>query len=309
MDCVLLGSGGMMPMPYRFLTSLAIRFKGHLYMFDAGEGTQISLKKVKLGIKHLRVLAISHLHGDHCLGIPGLLMMKAQVKDPPPLTIIGPPGIESFVSEIHEHLGFFINFPITFIEWSETASELAYQDELAQILWAPLKHTIFCLGYLFEEKSRPGKFKPVVARALGIPEGPLWGSLQRGENVTLEDGRQILPNQVSGKTRNGRHVCYAVDTRPNKALYRLSKNTDIAFLDGMFLPKHREEAETRGHMTADDAARVAYRANIHKAVLVHISPRYGLDETNELAEAAAKRYERAEIGRDHQWYDIVYRDE
>src|SRR5512139_3944331 len=100
MECVLLGSGGMMPMPYRFLTSLAVRHQGQLYLFDAGEGCQINMKKAKVGIKSLRLLALSHLHADHCLGLPGLLMLRAQVTDPGPLTILGPPGIERFVSQL-----------------------------------------------------------------------------------------------------------------------------------------------------------------------------------------------------------------
>src|SRR5512143_957278 len=109
MECVLLGSGGMMPMPARFLTSLAVRLQGQLYLFDAGEGCQINLKKSKLGIKSLRVVAVSHLHGDHCLGLPGLLMMRAQVEEASPHTILGPPGIERFIRQIRESLDFFLN--------------------------------------------------------------------------------------------------------------------------------------------------------------------------------------------------------
>jgi ribonuclease Z len=159
MDCVLLGSGGMMPMPYRFPTSLVVRHQGNLYLFDAGEGCQINLKKAKLGIKALRVVAVSHLHGDHCLGVPGLLMMRAQVPDPGPLTILGPPGIERFLSQLREVLGFFINYPIYFVEWHEGGPEVAYEDEQVRILWGPLKHTIPCLGYRFEEHPRYGEFK------------------------------------------------------------------------------------------------------------------------------------------------------
>ena len=260
MDCVLLGSGGMMPMPYRFLTALVVRHEGHLYLFDGGEGCQINLKKAKLGIKPLRVLAVSHLHGDHCLGVPGLLMMRAQVPDAPPLTILGPPGIERFVSQLREVLGFFIDYPIRFVEWQEAAGEIAYQDDLVRILWNPLKHTTLCLGYRLEEHPRPGKFNPEVARTLGIPSGPLWGKLQHGEAVVLDSGKTISPQQVVGKPRPGRHVCYAVDTRPSKSLYRLCKDVDVAFLDGMFLPEHQMEAEAKGHMTVDEAARIAFRA-------------------------------------------------
>lgn len=309
MDCVLLGSGGMMPMHYRFLTALAVRYQGQLYLFDAGEGTQISLKNAKLGIKSLRVLAISHLHGDHCLGIPGILMMRAQAPEPGPLTILGPPGIEYFVTQMHEILGFFINFPIQFLEWREAASEVVYEDELVRILWAPLKHTTFCLGYRLEEHPRPGKFRPAAAQALGVSSGPLWGKLQKGEHVTLEDGIRISPDQVLGKPRPGRHVCYAVDTQPNKALYRLCKDTDIAFLDGMFLPEHRAEADAKGHMAVDDAARVASRAGVRHAVLVHISPRYRDADMEALAEAAAARFLGAEIGQDLQIYPVPYPNE
>ena len=218
MDCVLLGSGGMMPLPDRFLTSLAIRHQGRIYLFDAGEGCQISLKKIKLGIKALRVMAISHLHGDHCLGVPGLLMMRSQVPDPGPLTILGPPGIERLVSQLREILGFFINYSIDFVEWHEASPEVAYEDDLVRILWGPLKHTTLCLGYRLEEHVRPGKFRPEAARALGIPSGPLWGRLQHGENVTLDSGMKVQPQQVLGRPRPGRSVCYAVDTQPTQSL-------------------------------------------------------------------------------------------
>lgn len=308
MECVLLGSGGMMPMPYRFLTSVVIRHEGRMYMFDAGEGAQISLRKARLGIKALRVLAISHFHGDHCLGIPGLLMMRSQVPEPGPLTIIGPPGIERFVSQLHEALNFFLNFSIRFIEWNETASELAFEDDLVRILWSPLRHNTLCLGYRLEEHERPGKFRPQAAAALGIPSGPMWGKLQKGEQITLENGTLVSPDQVSGSPRPGRHVCYAVDTRPCKGLYRLCQDVDLAFLDGMFSPELQSEARDRGHMTVDDAARVALRAGAGKAVLVHLSPRYRDEDIEELTMAAKKRFRQAEIGRDLQSYQVKFRD-
>ena len=309
MECVLLGSGGMMPLPYRFLTSLVIRHHGSLYLFDAGEGCQINLKKTKLGIKSLRVVAVSHLHGDHCLGIPGLLMLRAQVPDPGPLTILGPPGIERFLSQLREVLGFYVNYPLQFVEWHEASPEVAYEDERVRILWGPLKHTILCLGYRLEEHPRPGKFKPEAAQALGIPPGPLWGKLQRGEKVTIEGGVEISPHQVVGRPRPGRHVCYAVDTRPAKSLYRLCRDVDIAFLDGMFSPELREEAEEKGHMTVDEAGRIAATAGVHRAVLVHISPRYQEEEREKLTVAAAQRFEKIETGRDLQWYSIPLRED
>jgi ribonuclease Z len=309
MECVLLGSGGMMPMPKRSLTSVAVRFQGQLYLFDAGEGCQINLKKVKLGIKPLRVLAVSHLHGDHCLGVPGLLMMRAQVPDAGPLTILGPPGIERFIRQIHESLAFYLEYPLVFLEWKEGGPELAYEDDLVRILWGPLKHTTLCLGYRLEEHPRPGKFKKEAATALGVPFGPLWGRLQRGETVTLDQGETVSPAQVLGFPRPGRKICYAVDTQPNKCLYRLCQDVDLAFLDGMFLPVHQEEALAKGHMTVDDAARVAARAGVRHAVLVHISPRYTEEDLGEFVAAAKGRFENAEIGTDLQQFVVPQREE
>jgi len=299
----------MMPMPYRFLTSLAVRLEGWLYLFDAGEGCQINLKKTKLGIKPLRALAVSHLHGDHCLGVPGLLMMRAQVPDPGPLTILGPPGTERFVGHLHESLAFFLNYPISFCEWNEGSPDVAYEDEQIRILWGPLKHTTLCLGYRLEEHPRPGKFNPARAKVLGIPPGPLWGRLQRGETVKLDNGVTVSPDQVLGPPRPGRKVCYAVDTKPNKTLYRLCQDVDLAFLDGMFLPEHQEEADAKGHMTVDDAARVAQRAGAQRAILVHISPRYTEEDMEKFKEAAKGRFERTEMGTDLQSFTVPYRED
>jgi ribonuclease Z len=186
---------------------------------------------------------------------------------------------------------------------------VAYQDEQVRILWGPLKHTTLCLGYRLEEHPRPGKFNPARAKALGIPSGPSWGRLQKGEKVKLENGATISPEEVLGPPRPGRKVCYAVDTQPNKTLYRLCQKVDLAFLDGMFLPEHQEEADAKGHMTVDDAARVASRAGVGRAVLIHISPRYGEEDMEKFVKAAKERFERVEIGTDLQSFTIPYREE
>jgi ribonuclease Z len=309
MECFLLGSGGMMPMPYRFLTSLVVRVEGAMYMFDAGEGTQVALKKMALGIKGLRVIAITHLHGDHCLGLPGILMMKAQVQDPGPLVVLGPAGTQGFVASLRASLGFHLNYPIEFVEWTDSGGEEAYADDRISIFWAPLVHTTFCLGYRLEEHPRPGKFLVERARRLRIPEGPLWGRLQRGEEVILADGTKVLPSQVLGPPRRGRSVCFAVDTRPCKALYKLCKKVDMAFLDGMFHPEHEEEAREKGHMTSSDASRVAARAGASRVILVHLSPRYKDEgEIREIQKAASERHGSVEVGRDLTQYTIPLPD-
>ena len=293
-------------MPYRLLTSLAVRFNGRIYLFDAGEGTQLGLKRTKIGVRGLKVLAVSHLHADHCLGIPGMMMLRSQMQDPEPLTILGPRGVERFIRQTHENLGFFLNFPITFIEWQSHRGEVAYQDEQIRILWHPLEHTRFCLGYRLEELERPGKFRPHRAAALGVPQGLLWGKLQQGHSITLENGKKITPDQVLGEPRRGRHVAYVVDTRPTKGIYRLCQDADIAFMEGMFLPEDGEHADAKGHLTVVDAARIASRAGVRRAVLVHISPRYDDKELHLLAAAATARFSEAEMGEDFKVYQVSY---
>ena len=308
MHCILLGTGGMMPLPYRLLCSLAVRLNGRIYLFDAGEGTQLGLKKTRLGMRGFGLLAVSHLHADHCLGIPGLMMLRAQMDDPDPLTILGPPGLEEFISQNKRLLEFYINYEVRFLEWSEGKGELAYQDEQVRIFWRPLLHTRFCLGYRLEEVERPGKFSPERAKALGVPQGPMWGRLQKGETVTVESGRPISPDQVLGAPRRGRHVAYVVDTRTTKNIYRLCKDVDMAFMEGMFLPEHADHAEAKGHLTVTEAARIADRAGVFRAVLVHISPRYDQTQLDELESAARKRFDRIQIGRDLDTFTIPLKE-
>jgi ribonuclease Z len=304
MDCILLGSGGMMPMPYRLLTSLAVRLNGRIYLFDAGEGAQLGLKETRTGVRGITVIAVSHLHADHCLGIPGIMMLRAQMEEPEPLTIIGPPGIERFVRQTHENLTFYLNYPVIFREWAEDGDGPAYQDERVRIRWEPVEHSRLCLGYRLEEQERAGKFHPQRAAALGVPKGPMWGRLQQGQSVVLDDGREIAAEQVLGESRRGRHVAYVVDTRPCKAIYRLLEGADIAFVEGMFLPEDGEHAEGKDHLTVADAARIAGRAAVRRAVLVHVSPRYDSETLSRLEAAAKARFDRAEMGRDFQLYPV-----
>jgi ribonuclease Z len=309
MDCILLGTGGMAPLPYRLLTSLAVRLNGRIYVFDAGEGAQLGWKAAQLGLRGFGLLAVTHLHADHCLGIPGLLMFRAQMDDPGSLTILGPPGIASFLKGVREALGFVLNFPLEIVEWSDTHGNLAYLDDRVRIFWQPLKHTRFCLGYRMEEHERPGKFNPGRAMQLGIPKGTLWGKLQSGQEIVLESGSTIKPDQVLGPGRRGRHIAYVVDTRPTKAIYGLCRDVDLAFVEGMFLAEDAHHAEVKGHLTAVDAARLARRAGARRAILVHISPRYSEEDLVRLQNEALETFGKALVGSELGVYSVPYEDE
>lgn len=293
-------------MPGRYLSSMAIRFDGKLYLFDGGEGTQLSWKQGRIGLKGLGLIAVTHLHADHCLGIPGIMMLKAQMTDPGPLTILGPPGIEEFIVQNQRILEFHLNYPVRFVEWSASRPGPAYEDEHVRILWHPLEHTRFCLGYRWEEKDRPGKFNPALALALGIPPGPARGRLQRGETIRTPAGEEVGPHQVLGPPRRGRHVAYVVDTRPTEGIEVLCKDADIAFVEGMFLPEHSDHAVTKGHLTVAEAAGIARSARVKQLVLIHISPRYTEDELFMLQSAAAQYFDRVSIGRDLSVYPVPF---
>lgn len=307
-ECILLGTGGMMPMPERLLTSLAVRLNGRIYLFDAGEGTQLAWKKLRLGLRGLHVICLSHLHADHCLGIPGLMMLRAQLPDPSPLTLIGPPGTRKFVTTMMEILEFTINYKVSFVEWSEEAHGLAYRDERVRITWKPLRHTRFCLGYRLEEHERPGRFDPHGAEVLGIPRGPLWKALQSGKRLKTEDGREVSPEEVSGPPRRGRAIAFIVDTRPTPAVQDLCTGTDMAFIEAMFLSRHEELARERGHMTVAEAVKAASAAGAARIVLLHVSPRYRDGDLHLLEHEAMALNRRTVVGRDLDVYPIQLRD-
>jgi ribonuclease Z len=144
---------------------------------------------------------------------------------------------------------------------------------------------------------------------LGVPKGPFWGRLQSGQRIVLADGREIKPDEVLGPARIGRHLAYVVDTRPTKTVYTLCRNVDIAFVEGMFLQEDQEHADAKGHLTVVEAARMAGRAGVRKAVLVHLSPRYGDDHLTLLEEQARGAFEKAMIGRDLDIYSVPYSED
>lgn len=291
-------------MPYRGLVSLAVRLNGKLYLFDGGEGVQINWKKARIGVRGLKLIAVTHLHADHCLGIPGMLMLKAQMDDPEPLTIIGPPGTHEFVYQCRKTLDFQVNYPIDYIEWPGDGTGVGYADEQARILWEPVKHTRFCLGYRLEETDRPGRFDPQTARELGVPMGPLWGKLQSGQDVLTPLGVLVRSAQVLGPPRRGRHIAYVVDTRPAPGVYQLCKDTDLAFVEGMFLSGHSEHADAKGHLTVVEAAGILKESRAKRGVFVHISPRYENNELSKLEEEARPLFPAIRAGRDLDMFEV-----
>lgn len=268
---VTLGTGCAAPTLKRRLPSTAIIHDGSVFLFDAGEGTQIQYRKPRLRFNRLSNLFISHLHGDHVTGIIGMLMSMELQNRTEPLHIIGPPGIEEFIETNRRMLNTFFSFSITI---QETVGETIHIDKQHIVTAKPLDHRVFCLGYRFEEKKRPGEFFPDKAEKLNIPQGPLWGQLKSGKTVTLPDGRAIQSSQVTAPSLPGRKIAYCTDTRPCDAVLELAENADVLIYDGTFAAGEEEKAYHRGHSSAKDAFELGQKAGVKTVILTHISARY-----------------------------------
>jgi len=281
---IFLGTAGSVPTPERSLPAILVQRKAEQIMFDCGEGVQRQMIMAKTGFHRKMKIFISHLHGDHVLGLPGLLQTMALLNRERKLEVYGPVGIRRFVEAIKETIQFVLTFPVEIHE-VEGAGVLCEEEEyVVQAAWA--NHVIPSLAYALVEKPRPGKFYPEKTKALGVPEGPLWSKLQRGHKVKLPDGRVIKPEQVVGPSRPGRKIVYTGDTRPFKGFVKFAAGADLLIHDATFDDGLAEKAEEDGHSTPSQAAENARKAKAKQLILTHFSARYG--DTSELLEQARK---------------------
>ncbi len=310
MEAFVLGSGGVMPLPNRHLTSVLLRREGEVFLFDAGEGTQISLRALNLKWKKISAILISHTHADHVTGLPGMLMLSSQVDRVDPLYVIGPPRIAEYVESNRRALEMYINYEIRVQEISEpSVPQTVYCGDGFVIRSFPLRHSRVCVGYSLIEDPRPGVFFPDRAVALGVPRGPLWARLQSGEAVTLENERTVEPVEVLGPPRAGRKFSYVTDTLPTDDIPGEIAGSDLLIIEGMFTEEHRESARVKKHMTAGDAAGIAVRAGgIQKMGLIHYSPRFTDRQLKELLQEAVEFFPQSFLTRDRMAVDIPYRD-
>ena len=266
-EVVFLGTGGSLPTKERGLPSVAIRRDGELLLFDCGEGTQRQMMHAGLGFNRPTSIFISHLHGDHLLGLPGLLQTMSSLVRDMPLAIFGPKGLAAFFKALHGTLGFVATFSVKIHEM-DPGDTIERSDYRIKTTLA--KHDIICLAYSMEERVRPGHFYPDKARNLGVPEGPLWKDLQYGRAVKV-DTKTIEPKQVTGPARPGLKVTYAIDTRPCQTVKQLAKGSDLLMHDGGFALDRKEKAKEYFHSTAEEAATLAKAAKCKRLALVHIS--------------------------------------
>jgi ribonuclease Z len=270
LDLVFLGTSGSAPTARRAPSALLVRRGGERLLFDCGEGTQRQLLQSSVGLVDLREVFLTHFHLDHWLGLPGMLKTFALRDRDVPLTVYGPPGLKDLFRELRRVVG-KLTYPFELVE--VRGGDVLDRGDY-KLLVVPVAHGATAVGYAIVEEPRPGRFDVDAADALGIPVGPERGALQRGESVTLPDGRVLTPDAVLGPARPGRTVVYSGDTAPSEVLRALAEHADVLVHEATFTEEEGVRAAETMHSTALQAAELARAAEVRLLALTHVSPRY-----------------------------------
>lgn len=287
MRVIPLGTSSGKPTLKRNVSGLAVAREAEWLLFDCGEGTQTQIARAGLSPSRLSAMFITHLHGDHFNGLPGLLSTMGLDQRTRELTLRGPRGIREYIDTLERLRISFVTYPIELKEFA-LLPDLTVVHETAdyKVSACELDHRIFALGYRVDERPRPGRFNVERARSMSVPEGPLWGRLQAGEDVQLEDGRVIRPSDVLGPERPGKSVAYCLDTRPCAMSIELARGVDLLIHEATYTEEFAQEAREYGHSTAAQAARTARDAGAQRLLITHFSTRFP-DPGPLLAEACA----------------------
>lgn len=278
MELEFLGTGSGQPSKFRNVASIALRLldeRNAVWLFDVGEATQHQILKTTIRPRKIEKIFISHLHGDHIFGLPGLLSSRSfQGADKnEPLTIYGPKGVRSFVTAALRVSETHLSYPINYVELEEG---VIFEDETFKVIAEPLRHRIAAWGFRVEEKPHPGELLIDKVKADKIPSGPVYGQLKAGETVTLEDGRVVNGKDYLGPAQPGRVITIIFDTMPAETEYSLAKDADVLVHEATYGMSKEEGkmARAHGHSTSRDATNLAKKTGVKKLILTHISARY-----------------------------------
>lgn len=301
-DVCLLGTGGMMPLPYRALTSLMVRYNGMNVLIDCGEGTQVSIKQQGWSVKPIDVICFTHFHADHISGLPGLLLTLGNADRTEPVTMIGPKRLEKIVNALRM-IAPELPFPIRFIELEKEEESFTFNG--LRLNAFKVNHNITCYGYSLE-LDRAGRFDVDRAKKLQIPIA-LWSRLQKGETIEQE-GRIISPDMVLGSARKGIKLTYCTDSRPTKSIVKNAKNSDLFICEGMYgEPDKEQKAKEYKHMTFYEAAEMAKDASVKEMWLTHYSP--SLARPQEYEEKVRKIFPNTVVAKDRRTTTLLFEEE
>ena len=267
LDVCLLGTGGMMPLPYRWLTSLIARYNGKSILIDCGEGTQIALKEKGWSPKPIDIMCFTHYHADHISGLPGMLLTMGNAERTEPLLIIGPKGLTIVVSALRV-IAPELPFEVKCLELSENEQTISFDGFHIEAF--RVNHNVICYGYNIVVE-RLGKFQLDKAEKLEIDKR-YWNRLQKGESIEI-DGNVYTPEMVMGESRKGIKLTYCTDSRPTESIVKAATKTDLFICEGMYGELEKQDkAKGYKHMTFYEAAKMAKQANVKEMWLTHYSP-------------------------------------
>ena len=301
LDVCLLGCGGMMPLPYRYLTALMTRFNGSSLLIDCGEGTQVAVKEKGWSFKPIDVICFTHYHGDHISGLPGLLLTMGNADRREPLTLIGPKGLERVVGSLRV-IAPELPFPIVYREID--GAEQTFEMNGYRLKAFRVNHNVLCYGYTLEI-DRAGKFDAAKAKAQNIPL-PYWSRLQNGETIESEEG-VFTPDMVLGLPRKGLKLTYTTDTRPTESIRRNAEKSDLFICEGMYGEKEKAaKAAEYKHMTFYEAAQIAADAQVGEMWLTHYSP--SLTRPEPYMDEVRRIFPAAKAGKDGMSTELMFKD-
>lgn len=275
MKVIPLGTSSGKPTLKRNVSALAVVREAEWLLFDCGEGAQMQIARAGLSQSRLAAMFITHLHGDHFNGVAGLLSTMGLDRRTRALMLTGPKGLREYLDALERLKVIFINYPLDLNELEAfDGPVIAFQTSEYTVTTRQLDHRLFALGYRVDEHTKPGRFNVQRALELGVPEGPLWGRLQTGEDVANSSGKTVHSSDVLGAPRPGKSVAYCLDTRPCSAAIELARNVDLLIHEATYTEEFATEAQQYGHSTAAQAARTARDAGARRLLITHFSSRY-----------------------------------
>ena len=301
LDLCLLGTGGMMPLPYRWLTSLMLRYNGSSLLIDCGEGTQIAIREKGWSFRPIDIICITHFHGDHISGLPGILLAMSNSDRTEPLTMLGPKGLERVVKALRV-IAPELPFEIKFIELTEPQQQIRLHGYVIDAF--KVNHRVTCYGYSISIE-RAGMFEVDKAKQNDVPMR-FWSRLQKGETIE-SDGRVYFPELVLGPARKGLKVTYTTDTRPTDSIVRNAKDSDLFICEGMYGEKGDvNNAVKYKHMTFEEAGRLAKQAGVKELWLTHYSP--ALNRPEQYIEDVRQIFQNSYPGKDKKSLELNFEE-